>query len=213
MFTGLIEEQGKIINSKLSYDGMEISILCKKILSDIKIGSSICVNGACQSVISFSDNSFTIQASNETLRVSNFKNLKLGDFVNLERPLTLNSRIDGHLVSGHIDCTALLLKKIDDGFCKKFFFQLPIDFSKYIIYKGSIAINGVSLTVASSNSNIFSVELIPETLLQVNLSSLNIGDTVNIETDMFSKYIEKFLNSQDNTSKIDYNFLEKNGFI
>ena len=213
MFTGLIEEQGKIKNCKLSSNGMEITIECSKILSDIRLGASVCVNGACQTVTDFGKNYITVQASNETLKVTNYKNLKANDIVNLERALTLNSRLDGHIVSGHVDCLAEFINSKDDGFSKEFFFKLPKDFAKYVIYKGSIAINGVSLTVASIKDDIFSVELIPTTLREVNLANLNKGEIVNIETDLFAKYVEKIFHSKDNTSKISYGFLAENGFV
>lgn len=213
MFTGLIEEQGKIKNCSISSNGMEIIILCNKILSDTKYGSSICVNGACQTVTEFGSDYIKVQASNETLKVTNFKNLKSNDIVNLERALTLNSRLDGHIVSGHIDCTAEFINKINDGFSQQFFFKIKNHFEKYIIYKGSIAINGVSLTIASIENDIFSVELIPSTLKEVNLSLLKPGDIVNIETDIFAKYVEKIINSKDNKSSINYSFLAENGFI
>ena len=212
MFTGLIEETGIVKNTVISKDGMEITISCNKILEDIKLGASICVNGACQTVTTFTNNDFTIQASNETLKVTTFKSLKKNDIVNLERALTLEKRIDGHIVSGHIDCTATFINSKNDGFSKEFFFRLPKEFSKYVIYKGSIAINGVSLTVASIKDDIFSVELIPTTLKEVNLANLKIGEIVNIETDLFAKYVEKIFGSKDNTSKISYSFLEENGF-
>lgn len=212
MFTGLIEETGIVKNTVISKDGMEITISCNKILEDIKLGASICVNGACQTVTTFTNNDFTIQASNETLKVTTFKSLKKNDIVNLERALTLEKRIDGHIVSGHIDCTATFVNSKNDGFSKEFFFRLPKEFSKYVIYKGSIAINGVSLTVASIKDDIFSVELIPTTLKEVNLANLKIGEIVNIETDLFAKYVEKIFGSKDNTSKISYSFLEENGF-
>ncbi len=213
MFTGLIEEQGKIQDLKKSAQGMEITVFCKKILSDIKKGASIALNGACQTVIDYGEDFIIVQASNETLRVTNFKNLKLNDKVNLERALTINKRIDGHIVSGHIDCIAEFIKSEEDGFSKKLYFKLPEEYSKYVIYKGSIAINGVSLTVVSINNDIFSVELIPSTLKEVNLSVLKTGEFVNIETDLLAKYIEKIFNSKDNTSKINYNFLTENGFV
>ena len=212
MFTGLIEETGTVKNTVISKEGMEITISCKKILEDIKLGASICVNGACQTVTAFTNNDFTIQASNETLKVTTFKNLKKNYVVNLERALTLEKRIDGHIVSGHIDCTATFVNSKNDGFSKEFFFRLPKEFAKYVIYKGSIAINGVSLTIASIKDEIFSVELIPTTLKEVNLASLKTGDIVNIETDLFAKYVEKIFTSKDNTSKISYSFLEENGF-
>ena len=212
MFTGLIEEQGEVKNITESPKGMDIEISCKRILEDINLGASICINGACQSVVEFGKDFIKVQASNETLNVTNFNQLKKGDKVNLERALTLNKRIDGHIVSGHIDCLGEFIGAKDDGFSKEFFFKIPFEFSKYVIYKGSIALNGVSLTVASINDNVFSVELIPITLKEVNLSSLKKGDIVNVETDMISKYVEKILNSKDNTSKIDYSFLAENGF-
>ncbi len=212
MFTGLIEEQGEVKNITESPKGMDLVINCKRILEDIKLGASICVNGACQSVVEFGKNFIKVQASNETLNVTNFNHLKKGDKVNLERALTLNKRIDGHIVSGHIDCLGEFIGAKDDGFSKEFFFKIPSEFSKYVIYKGSIALNGVSLTIASINDNVFSVELIPITLKEVNLSSLKKGDIVNVETDMISKYVEKILNSKDNKSKIDYSFLAENGF-
>ncbi len=213
MFTGLIEESGEVKSCIISSEGMEITVLCSKILSDIQTGASICINGACQSVTEFGNNYIKVQASNETLKVTNFRNLKTGDKVNLERALTLDKRIDGHIVSGHIDCIAEFIESKNDGFSRELFFKLPLNFVKYVIYKGSIAVNGVSLTVVSVKNNIFSVELIPDTLKKVNLADLKKGDTVNIETDLFGKYVEKILNSKDNTSKVDYGFLAENGFI
>ena len=213
MFTGLIEEQGKIRNIKISEKGMELTIECKTILDDVKSGASISVDGACQTVEEFGSDYIKVFASNETLRVTCFNKLKTGSFVNLERALTLNKRLDGHIVSGHVDCTAEFIESKNDGFSKEFFFKIPKEFSKYVIYKGSIAINGVSLTVASIKDNIFSVELIPATLREVNLTQLKKDDKVNIETDLFAKYVEKILNSKDNTSKVNYGFLIENGFV
>ena len=212
MFTGLIEETGKVKSALISSNGMVITIECKKILDDISLGASICINGACQTVTDFGKNYITVQASNETLNVTAYKNLKNGDIVNLERALTLNKRLDGHIVSGHVDCTAEFIGSRDDGFSKRFFFKISEKFTKYIIYKGSIAINGVSLTIASIENNIFSVELIPATLQEVNLANLKTGDCVNIETDLFAKYIENIVKSS-NENKINYNFLAENGFI
>lgn len=213
MFTGIIEEKGKVRNIALDSSGMVLTIECTKILEDISLGASISINGACQSVIKYGNDFITVQASNETLNITNFKYLKVNDIVNLERALTLNKRIDGHIVSGHIDTTAIFQGSKSDGFSKEFFFKLPKEFLKYIIYKGSIAINGVSLTVKSVNNEIFSVELIPTTLKEVNLSDLKNGDIVNIETDLFAKYIEKILGSKDNKSNISYGFLAENGFV
>ena len=212
MFTGLIEEQGRIKSINLTSKGMELCIECYKILEDITLGASICIDGACQSVTDFQEHSITVQTSNETLSVTTYKNLKKGDFVNLERALTLNKRLDGHIVSGHVDCIAEFIKNIDDGFSKRYFFKMPDEFMKYVVYKGAIAINGVSLTVASIEKNIFSVELIPATLKKVNLSNLKKGDFVNIETDLFAKYVENIVKSESE-NRINYSFLSENGFV
>lgn len=213
MFTGLIEEQGTVKEVRTTSSGMELTVSCRKILSDVKFGASICINGACQSVTDFGKDCFKVQTSNETLKVTNFRTLKTGDKVNLERALTLNTRIDGHIVSGHVDCTAKYIETKDDGFSKRMFFELPNEQAKYVIYKGSISVNGVSLTVASIENNIFSVELIPDTIDKVNLSALKKGDIVNIETDLFAKYIEKIYNSNKKESNITMGFLAENGFV
>ena len=212
MFTGIIEEQGRIRKLEKTSSGMNIDVECSKVLEDIVLGASISVNGACQTVTSFGRDYFSVFSSNETLKVTNYKDLKQGGFVNLERALTLNKRIDGHIVSGHIDCIAEFIKIQPDGLSKRLIFKLPGEFSKYAIYKGSIAVNGVSLTIASIEKDIFSCAVIPLTLEQTNLGSLKPGAFVNIETDLFAKYIEKIVKS-NNRTKISIDFLSENGFI
>ncbi len=213
MFTGLIEEIGMVQKFERSSAGAILTVSCKKILEDMKIGASIALNGACHTVTAFSNNNFTAEMSNETLSVSNFADLKANDPVNLERAMTLSSRLDGHLVAGHIDGTAKFLHKTSDGFCEKLFFKLQDGLEKYVIYKGSIAINGVSLTIASVEGNIISVEIIPTTLKETNLQYLQSESLVNIETDQIAKYVEKFLGMGNNTTKITKAFLEENGFV
>lgn len=212
MFTGLIEEIGTVKLFKKTTSGAVLTVECKKILEDIKLGASIAINGACHTVIDFSSNSITVQTSNETLAISNFTELKTGSIVNLERAMTLSSRLDGHLVSGHIDGTAEYIEKQSDGFSYKMFFKIQQNLNKYIIYKGSITINGISLTIASIEDNIFSVAIIPHTLKNTNLEKLKSGDIVNIETDIIAKYIENFSQVSNNTTKITKSFLEENGF-
>ena len=213
MFTGLIEETGKLTKLEKTPQGAILTIECKIIPEDIKIGSSVSINGACHTVIEYTKNTITVQTSYETLKVSNFSLLKIADIVNLERAITLNSRLDGHIVTGHIDGTAEFLQKTNDGFSNKLFFKLEENLSKYTIYKGSIAINGISLTIASKDKNIISVEIIPHTMSQTNLEFLKRGDIVNIETDLIAKYIENFSHVSNNTTKITKSFLEENGFI
>lgn len=213
MFTGLIEETGTVKKLEKTPQGAVLTIECKKITTDVNPGSSVAINGACHTVTAFTQNSITVQTSNETLCVSNFSQLKTGDIVNLERAMTLSSRLDGHLVSGHIDGTAEFIEKISDGFSNKLFFKLQENLSKYVIYKGSIAINGISLTIASKDGDVISVEIIPHTMSNTNLDNLKPKDIVNIETDLIAKYVENFSHVGNNTTKITKGFLEENGFI
>lgn len=196
MFTGITEEIGQI----KSFDGKKLIISCEKILEDMTIGSSIAVDGCCQTVVSFDKNSFITNVSSETLKVT--KGFKAPAFVNLERALLPSSRMGGHIVQGHIDGTAKYL-----GNNK---FELPYELSKYVVYKGAIAINGVSLTAASINNNNFSTAIIPHTFENTTFKYLKSGDIVNIETDIMGRYVEKFLSTQNN---ITVDFLKENGFV
>jgi len=212
MFTGIVEEIGVIKSiSKGSSDAL-IIVECKNILEDAKIGDSIAIDGVCQTVVRFDKNSFTVEVSNETLKVTNFLSLKVSDRVNLERALTLQSRIGGHVVSGHID-GLVKIKKIQK--ISEFYnidFEIEKDLEKYVVKKGSVALNGISLTVADISYNTFSVAIIPHTFENTALKYLKISDFVNIEVDILAKYVEKFL-SRGNNSGIDDNFLKENGFL
>lgn len=199
MFTGIVEETGIL----QSISGSTITVQCKKVLENTQLGDSIAINGCCQTVTKLTSNSFSANVSEETFRITNFKNMQVGQIVNLERALTPSTRMGGHIVQGHIDMTAKYLGNMK--------FDVPD--SKYIVYKGSITVNGVSLTVAELNDNIFSVAIIPHTLENTNLKYLQTGDLVNIETDILGRYVEKFLSTDNNNSKINENFLAENGFI
>lgn len=213
MFTGLIEEVGFIKNVNTSSSGCVLTVSCKKILSDVSLGDSICVNGVCQSIIEFGADYFRTQLSNETLSVSSMKFIKDGDKVNLERALTFNKRLDGHIVNGHVDCLATFIGAKEDGFSKLVSFEIDSNFEKYLVYKASVTVNGVSLTISDLNGKQFSVALIPDTYKNTSLSSLKPGDFVNIEVDILAKYVENFLLLNNNTSKINENLLKENGFI
>ena len=163
--------------------------------------------------VEMSENSFTVDVSNETLKVTNFLAIKRGEKVNLERALTLNERIGGHLVSGHVDSVAKLVSSKKNADFYDMNFEVTNEASHYIIKKGSITINGISLTVAEIQGNIVEVAVIPHTFENTNLSELKAGDTVNVETDVFAKYIEKFLLNEKTTSTISESFLKENGFM
>lgn len=203
MFTGIVEETGIIKRISHTSSGVDMEIECSKVLEGTQIGDSIAINGCCQTVVSMSQNSFCVNVSRETLAVTTFKTLKSGAVVNLERALTPSTRMGGHIVQGHIDCTAKYLGNMT--------FEIPQEESRYVVYKGSITIDGVSLTVAKIENNIFSIAIIPHTLENTNLKYLKTGDIVNIETDILGRYVEKFLSTKNNN--ITEDFLKENGFI
>ncbi len=208
MFTGIIEEVGKI----LKYDLDTVEIQCSKVLEDTKIGDSICVNGVCQTVTEISQNSFKANLSQTTKNITTFSSIKTGSLVNLERALSLSSRLGGHLVSGHIEGIGYIKKidKLDEFF--NIFVEIPQNLEKYVVKKGSITIDGISLTVADLQNNTVMVSVIPHTFNNTNLKCNY--SSVNIETDILSKYVEKFLSTGNNNVKnvIDEKFLFENGF-
>lgn len=211
MFTGIVEEIG-IVKSISRGQSACISVECAKVLEDVKIGDSIAIDGVCQTVTSFDKNSFSAQVSQETLSVTTFSKIKTGTKVNLERALTLNGRLGGHIVTGHIDGLAKLKKIQQKGEFYDITFEAEKELTKYVAKKGSVAINGISLTVADINSNEFSIALIPQTYKNTTLDQLQSGDFVNIEVDILAKYIEKFLSTSNNNT-IDERFLKENGFF
>lgn len=213
MFTGIIEEIGVVKDLKIISDNAKIYIDCKKVLEDTKIGDSIAINGVCQTVIKIFEKGFMAEVSKETLDVTNFSSLKSGDKVNLERALTLNERIGGHFVSGHVDNVAKFIsaQKINDFYNMEF--EVAEETAKYIVKKGSITINGISLTVADIQNKKVTIAVIPHTFENTNLSCLIKGQNVNVETDVFAKYIEKFLLNERTTSIITEDFLKENGFM
>ena len=197
MFTGIVEEIGKIKR----FNGEKLVVECKKVLENTQLGDSIAIDGCCQTVVDLKSNTFSTNVSPETLKI--IKGFKAGELVNLERALTPQSRMGGHIVQGHIDGVAKYLGKMR--------FEVPKELDKYIVYKGSITINGVSLTVAQNERNTFAVAIIPHTLENTNLKTLKTGDFVNIETDIVGRYVEKFLSTKDNNLTED--FLKENGFM
>ncbi len=208
MFTGIVEEVGTV----KAVTDRNITVKCSSVLNGTKIGDSIAVNGICLTVTEISENAFTADVSEETFKVSALNCLKTGSYVNLERALKADGRFGGHIVSGHIDGVA----KIKTITPQNGFFNLEIELqeneSRYVIRKGSIAINGISLTIADVMNNIVMIAVIPHTYENTCLKYLKNGDYVNIEVDIFAKYVEKFLSTSDNRSRINLDFLQRNGF-
>lgn len=215
MFTGIIEEMGIVKSIKNN----AITIEADKIFDDLKLGDSVAVNGTCLTISSFSNKIFKADITLETLSRTNLGDLKSGFKVNLERALTLSKRLGGHIVSGHIDGVGVIknISKNDRDIILKI--EVPMSLMKYIIEKGSVAVDGISLTVAEVNKNIFSIAIIPHTFKETILYYKKEGDKVNIENDIIGKYVEKLLqfNNFDNeknnkNSNINMEFLIKNGF-
>ena len=212
MFTGIVEEIGtvkKIARGQKAY----LEIQADRIFSDIHIGDSIAVNGVCLTVTGFSGKVFTADVMNETFSRSSLGSLKAGSHVNLERAMSANGRFGGHIVSGHIDGTGKIINIKKDGNAVWYKISADENIIKYTVEKGSIAIDGISLTVARVERDNFSVSIIPHTSEETILSEKKPGDTVNLENDIIGKYVERFLNF-DKTEKSDItrDFLAKYGF-
>ena len=214
MFTGLVEEIGVISSIQNINNALYINVTANKIIKGLKIGDSIAINGACQTVIELKDNEFKVYASNETVNVTNFLSYKKGSFVNLERPLKLDARLDGHIVSGHIDTTAKIYAIRQIAETREFEFEIDMKYKNQLVPKGSISVDGISLTIADVTDNKFKITVIPHTYNSTTMKYLKIGDIVNIETDIIGKYIENYLSSNDNiNNNITIDLLERNGFL
>ena len=208
MFTGITEEIGQILAIKEGY----IEIKCSKVLEGSKIGDSIAVSGVCLTLSKINESSFCADISPETFRVTTFKQLKTGMLVNLERAMLCDGRFGGHIVSGHVDGIAKVVSVRKTNECYDLRIELSEDLLRYTVKKGSICVNGISLTVANVIGNMIQIAVIPHTYEMTNLSELSSGVNVNIECDIMAKYVEKFLSTSDNKSRIDIKFLQRNGF-
>lgn len=215
MFTGIIEEVGTVKSIQKGAVSSFIQINADTVLNDAHIGDSIAVNGVCLTVTDLTGNSFQADVMNETLSRSSLGSLKNGSPVNLERAMSAQGRFGGHIVSGHIDGTGVISSVKQDGIALWYTINTDSEILRYIVEKGSIAIDGISLTVAKVTANDFSVSIIPHTAAQTVLNSKKTGDTVNLENDIIGKYVEKFLNPDEKKSeksRITMDFLAKNGF-
>lgn len=220
MFTGLVEEIGKISKIRKGINSYQISIEAKHILSDIKLGDSIATNGACLTVVEKTNSNFTVDIMAETVKLTSFDKMKLGDTVNLERAMRLSDRLGGHLVSGHIDGIGKINKIKKEDIANIISIEAPQELLNQMLNKGSIAIDGISLTITHVSSKEFQVSIIPHTSKETTLLKKSIGDLVNLETDMIGKYVLRFLNpdkkenlNQAKVSKVSLDFLAENGYL
>ncbi|MDV4149253.1 riboflavin synthase [Clostridium sp. AL.422] len=218
MFTGIIEEIGVIQGIKNGEKSSKIVIKANRVLDETILGDSICTNGVCLTVTNISGNIFEVDVMSETLKRSNIGQLSIGSRVNLERALTLKTRLGGHIVSGHIDGIGEIISLVKDDNATWVSIKASSDILKYVVEKGSIAIDGISLTVAYIDNEIFKVSIIPHTSKETILLNKKPGETVNVECDVIGKYVEKLLgleskNSVEKKESIGETFLRENGFL
>lgn len=213
VFTGIIEEVGIIKSIQKSTNSIKLTIYANKIFQDLKIGDSIAVNGICLTVTKMNNNEFTADVMHETIDRTSLSTLKKGSTVNLERALLVSDRFGGHIVLGHIDGIGTITNIKKDNIAIWYTIKAEPNIMKYIVDKGSVAIDGISLTVAKVSKDNFSISAIPHTLENTTLLGKSINEVVNIENDCIGKYIEKLLLvDKENSSKITREFLLKNGY-
>ncbi|MEH6889668.1 riboflavin synthase [Bacillus sp. JJ864] len=214
MFTGIVEELGTIANMQQTGKAMKLTISAETILTDVNLGDSIAVNGICLTVTSFTPTSFTVDVMPETMRATSLQLLSRGWAVNLERAMSANGRFGGHFVTGHIDGTGTIIDKKRSYNAVYYKIQLPNELLRYCLQKGSVAIDGTSLTIFGIDESSITISLIPHTLSQSVIGTKTAGDIVNIECDMIGKYIERFITQPTSKkSSITENFLQDNGFL
>jgi len=217
VFTGIVEEVGVIQELHFLSEGATAKVGVKKIAQGLKIGDSISVNGVCLTATHLGTDFFLCDISMETLRRSSFKQARQGTRVNLERSLMIGDRMGGHFVLGHVDDVGRLIGKTPSGQGFELSFDFPDALERYMVHKGSIAVNGISLTISALNKRSFSVSVIPHTLESTNLNQLAIGDLVNLEVDVLGRYFERFfqlgLNPGENAgSRLTAEYLKNQGF-
>jgi len=213
MFTGIIEEIAKIDKTKPIAGGLSIKIEAKKILNDISVNDSICIDGVCLTVTNFDNSGFWVDAVGATLEKSTFANIKSSSFVNLERSVRLNDRLGGHLVQGHVNGIGTIseIQKLGENYLLQI--TVPANLERYLIKEGSIAISGISLTIADLDKNLISISVIPHTWQNTNLKHKKVNDKVNIEIDVLAKYVERLLTKNDTAGKnITENWLKEIGY-
>lgn len=217
MFTGIIEEMGKMMAIKKKSTSLEVTIAGKKVLEGLQIGDSMAVNGVCLTVKFFDQHCFTVDVMPETFRRTSLNVAAVGSSVNLERALTLQTRLGGHLVSGHVDGVGTIESKVREDNALLIRITTTEEILYYIIGKGSIAIDGISLTVVETDQKSFTVSLIPHTAAETTLGWKKTGDLVNLEIDLIARYLAKFLTEPKadvpKKNAITLGFLQNNGFL
>lgn len=217
MFTGIIEATGKIAAMQLVQGDCQLRISCPELnMADVSLGDSIAVNGVCLTVVQFTDSGFSADVSAETLACSNFNNARVGKKVNLEKALLANSRLGGHLVSGHVDGIGEIISRHQDARSWRFQIKAPAEIALYIAAKGSITVDGISLTVNSVSGTKFDVNIVPHTIESTSMGDFEVGTEVNLEVDLIARYLERLLDKDGlqipATQSITEAMLLDNGF-
>ncbi len=214
MFTGIIEAIGSVAKLHQLGSDWRLKVDCARLdLSDVALGDSIAVNGCCLTVVELQDNFFAADVSNESMRCTALGEFKEGTRVNLEKAMPVSGRLGGHIVSGHVDGVGTLIESSADGGSTKLDFDAPEEIARYIAAKGSICIDGTSLTVNAVSGNRFSVNVIPHTQTETIIGDYRVGRSVNLEVDLVARYLERLLQGRDGDDKIiDKDFLAKHGF-
>lgn len=217
MFTGIIEEMGAVTAMEKTLAGTRLTILASTVLGDLKIGDSVSVNGTCLTVVAKDERNFSVEVSPETLSVTTLGHLTAGAPVNLERAMKLNERIGGHMVAGHVDGVGTIRNRHQEGNAIFFTIEAPHELLRYCVVKGSVTVDGISLTINDFTDKGFSVAIIPHTAKVTTLGLKQPGDTVNLESDLIGKYVERLLQERDQlprtTPVIDMDFLKKRGLL
>jgi len=217
MFTGIVEEMGAVTSLEKTLAGTRMRILASTVMSDLKIGDSVSVNGACLTVATKGDRDFVVEISPETLSVTTLRHLEVGAPVNLERAMRLNERIGGHLVAGHVDAVGTIRSRRQEGNAIVFTIEAPADILRYCVSKGSITVDGISLTINEISDRSFIIAVIPHTAKMTTLGLKQVNDVVNLESDLIGKYVERLLQERGHVPKstpvIDKDYLKKRGLI
>ncbi len=212
MFTGIIEDKGKILRADVRGQGRRLILRVPPHLTDLQLGDSINVNGACLTVVEKTGDSMAVDVSSETLEKTTFREVREGDEVNLELAMRLSDRLGGHIVTGHVDAVGTLVERRSEREFVHLKIQVPKSVSRYVVAKGSIAVDGISLTVNACDGDEIQMILIPYTLEKTTLINKRVGDQVNLEADVLGKYVEKLMEGRE-SGKVTVSFLREHGFI
>jgi riboflavin synthase len=218
MFTGIVEEMGVVQAVDRTLAGTRLRILAAKVLDDLPIGASVSINGACFTVVDLTDRGFAVEVSPETLSVTTLGGLTAGAPVNLERAMRVNQRLGGHLVAGHVDGVGAIRTRQQDGNAVVLTIEAPKEVLRYCVHKGSIAVDGISMTINEVTDRAFAISVIPHTAKETTLGLKQPGDAVNLEVDLIGKYVERLLQDRGQTAPrpaptIDKDYLKKKGLI